>query len=180
MNRREQIGGLFWLGISVFVCVESWRTDIGSLHVPGPGFLPFWAAVVLGLFAITMLISGTFKKRLGRLTDLWKGLQWQRIIWLLCALFVYPLVFLPLGYLYAPTIQNNRDPAPLMLAFVLGPMLETNLRQSLLVSNGSFLIFFTRSISVVFMAATILILISSVFPYFKKRKQEYGGSTRDD
>jgi putative tricarboxylic transport membrane protein len=87
------------------------------------------------------------------------------------------MIFGFFGYLLR---KFEYDPAPLMLAFVLGPMLETNLRQSLLVSNGSFLIFFTRSISAVFMAGTILILASSLFPYFKKRKQEYEVSTKDD
>jgi len=42
------------------------------------------------------------------------------------------------------------EPAPLVLAFVLGPMLETNLRRSLILSDGSFAIFFARPISAAF------------------------------
>ena len=38
------------------------------------------------------------------------------------------------------------EPAPLLLAFVLGPLMESALRQSLSISHGSFSIFFTRPI----------------------------------
>src|SRR3970040_2508331 len=43
------------------------------------------------------------------------------------------------------------EPAPLVLALVLGPMLEDNLRRSLLISGGSFAPFFTRPIAAAFL-----------------------------
>jgi TctA family transporter len=72
------------------------------------------------------------------------------------------------------------DCAPLMLAFVLGPIFEINLPQSLLFSKGSFLIFFNRPITAVFISIAILLLITSSLPYFKKVKKTYEVSTRDD
>ena len=63
--------------------------------------------------------------------------------------------------------------APLILAFILGPMLEQNLRQSLLISKGSFMIFFTRPISGVALGFAFLLLLSNILPYIKKRRQEY-------
>ena len=54
------------------------------------------------------------------------------------------------------------EPAPLILAFILGPMIEKALRQSLIVSDGSFSIFVTRPISVVFVAVTVFIIITSI------------------
>jgi putative tricarboxylic transport membrane protein len=63
--------------------------------------------------------------------------------------------------------------APLILAYVLGPMLENALRQSLLISQGSFLIFFTRPISAIALGFAFLLLFSNLFPYFKKRRQAY-------
>jgi len=60
--------------------------------------------------------------------------------------------------------------APLALAFVLGPTLETSIRQSLIASNGSLLIFFTRPIALGFlMAIFVLIILPSVFNKVKKR-----------
>jgi putative tricarboxylic transport membrane protein len=63
--------------------------------------------------------------------------------------------------------------APLVLAFVMGPLLEQNLRQALLISGGSFAIFITRPISGVTLGIAFLLLLSNIFPYIKRRRQEY-------
>jgi putative tricarboxylic transport membrane protein len=63
--------------------------------------------------------------------------------------------------------------APLILAYVLGPLLENALRQSLLISKGSFLIFVSRPISSVALAFALLVLLSNIFPYFKKQRAKY-------
>ena len=65
--------------------------------------------------------------------------------------------------------------APLILAYVLGPMLENSLRQSLLISQGSFLIFVSHPISAIALVFGFLLLLSNLFPYFKRRRQEYEG-----
>jgi len=51
------------------------------------------------------------------------------------------------------------EPAPLVLGLVLGPMLEDNLRRSLLISGGSFATFFTRPLSAAFLMASVAILL---------------------
>jgi putative tricarboxylic transport membrane protein len=63
--------------------------------------------------------------------------------------------------------------APLILAYVLGPMLENSLRQSLLISGGSFLIFVSRPISAIALGIAFLLLLSNLFPYFKKQHEIY-------
>lgn len=64
------------------------------------------------------------------------------------------------------------ESAPLILAFVMGPILEQNLRQSLLMSHGSFTIFVTRPISAVTLAIAFLLLLSSVLPSMKKKREK--------
>ena len=59
--------------------------------------------------------------------------------------------------------------APLILAFVLSPLMENALRQSLIMSHGSFAIFFARPIALVFFIVAIFILVSPLIPGFKKR-----------
>ena len=54
------------------------------------------------------------------------------------------------------------EPAPLVLALILGPLLEDNLRQALLISKGTFMIFVTRPISAGFILVSLIILVSSV------------------
>src|ERR671914_1078523 len=61
-------------------------------------------------------------------------------------------------------------PAPLLLGFVLGPLMEENLRRALLISRGDPTVFFTRPISLGFMIATVLILIIMLLPAIRKRR----------
>jgi hypothetical protein len=96
---KEQIGGLFWLAISIFVCTESIKSEIGSLSAPGPGFLPFWSAVILGLFAISFIIYSTVKNGFSyKVADMWRGLQWGKVIAVICSLFLYAILLSSLGY----------------------------------------------------------------------------------
>jgi len=87
------------------------------------------------------------------------------------------MIFGLLGYLFR---KFEFEPAPLCLAFVLGPMVETNLRQSLLLSEGSFLIFFTRPISAVLISICILLVILSFLPYITKAKERYAAPMEHD
>jgi len=77
------------------------------------------------------------------------------------------------GYLMK---RYDFEAAPLVLALILGPLLEDNLRQALLISKGSFGIFFTRPISAAFMIVTILILALSLFRVRPKAKAVKVGS----
>ncbi|MFH1757888.1 MAG: tripartite tricarboxylate transporter permease [Pseudomonadota bacterium] len=61
--------------------------------------------------------------------------------------------------------------APLILAFVLSPLMENALRQSLIMSHGSFSIFFTRPIAVTFFVVALFLLVSPLIPGLKKRPQ---------
>jgi len=64
------------------------------------------------------------------------------------------------------------EPAPLVLAFVLGPMLENNLRKALILSRGEFGIFLERPISLVCLIAAALLLISPLLPSFAAKRKE--------
>jgi putative tricarboxylic transport membrane protein len=82
--------------------VQGVKSDIGSLHSPGPGFVPFWSAVVLGVLSIILGVSANMKKKgKEKLIDLWKGLEWSKVLLVLFALFVYPVLLPQLGYLIA-------------------------------------------------------------------------------
>ena len=63
------------------------------------------------------------------------------------------------------------EAAPLVLAFVLGPLMEVNLRQSLLLSDGSPFIFFTRPISGVLISVAVVLFIFPLIPGLKMKKK---------
>jgi TctA family transporter len=66
-------------------------------------------------------------------------------------------------------------PAPLLLGFVLGPMMEENLRRAMLISRGDPSVFFTRPISLAFIVATILIVVIMAAPALRKRRGNITG-----
>jgi putative tricarboxylic transport membrane protein len=76
------------------------------------------------------------------------------------------LFFAALGY---GMRKLHFDPAPLPLAFVLGPMVERSLRQSLLISGGDLTIFVSRPISGTLIAIFVLLIVGQT-AFFIKRK----------
>ena len=79
------------------------------------------------------------------------------------------IVFGGVGYLMR---KFGYEAAPLVLAFVMGPLLEQNLRQALLMSQGSFVIFVTRPISAITLVIACLLLLSNLIPFMKKRREK--------
>jgi len=78
------------------------------------------------------------------------------------------LIFGVAGYLMR---KFEYEPAPLVLAYVLSPMLENALRQSLILSSGSFGIFMNRPISASCLIAAAVLLLSSLLPMIRKKRE---------
>ena len=75
-------------------------------------------------------------------------------------------IFGVVGYLMK---KLKYEGAPLVLAYILGPLFENSMRQSLMMSKGSFSIFFTRPIALGFLAVAAIMLVSPII--FKGRPQ---------
>lgn len=71
------------------------------------------------------------------------------------------------GYLF---IKLRCEAAPLLLGLILAPLVEENLRRSMLISRGDPLIFFQRPISLTFMVITILIIAFAIVSTVRKRR----------
>ncbi|HET7548391.1 MAG TPA: tripartite tricarboxylate transporter permease [Usitatibacter sp.] len=82
---------------------------------------------------------------------------------LLAALFGF------IGYVF---IKFSMEPAPLLLGFVLGPMMEENLRRALLLSRGDPSVFFTRPISLTLLIIAALLLVIVMAPSIAKKREE--------
>jgi putative tricarboxylic transport membrane protein len=74
-----------------------------------------------------------------------------------------------LGYLF---IKLGCEPAPLLLAFVLGPQMEEHLRRALLLSRGSWMTFVERPISLGLLIAAALLLALTLLPALAQRRKE--------
>jgi TctA family transporter len=74
-----------------------------------------------------------------------------------------------LGYLF---IKLGCEPAPLLLAFILGPQMEEHLRRALLLSRGSWTTFVERPISLGLLIAAVLLLALTLLPALAQRRKE--------
>jgi putative tricarboxylic transport membrane protein len=74
-----------------------------------------------------------------------------------------------LGYLF---VKLGCEAAPLLLGFVLGPMMEENLRRAMTLSRGDPAIFFTRPISLGLLIAAGLLLVMVFLPAIRKKRDE--------
>jgi TctA family transporter len=71
-----------------------------------------------------------------------------------------------IGYLFA---MLDCPPAPVILGFILGPILEVNLRRTLLISRGDFSVFVTRPISLGFLLLAVALLGAIALPALRRR-----------
>ncbi len=74
-----------------------------------------------------------------------------------------------IGYYF---IKLGCEPAPLLLGFILGPMMEENLRRALLLSRGDWSVFVTRPLSAGLLIAAAILVIIVLLPSVKSKREE--------
>ncbi len=74
-----------------------------------------------------------------------------------------------LGYAF---VKLGCEGAPLLLGFILGPMMEENLRRALLLSRGDWSVFVTRPLSLGLLLAALALLVIVLLPAVKNKRQE--------
>ncbi len=79
------------------------------------------------------------------------------------------VIFGFIGYLF---YKLGCEPAPLLLGFILGPMMEENLRRALLLSRGDWSTFVTRPLSSGLLIASLLMIVIVALPSIKAKRQE--------
>jgi putative tricarboxylic transport membrane protein len=102
------------------------------------------------------------------------------LILLFCLIGAYSVanqifdVYLMLGFGVLGWLMKKYgyEPAPLVLAFVLGPMLENNLRKALILSQGDLATFIERPISAICLVMAVLLLVSPLLPSMGARRKE--------
>ena len=101
-------------------------------------------------------------------------------ITLFCCIGVYSLnnntfdvfltaAFAVIGYGF---YKLSCEPAPVLLGFILGPMMEENLRRALLLSRGDWSTFVTRPLSGALLGAALLMIIIVMLPSIKNKREE--------
>jgi TctA family transporter len=74
-----------------------------------------------------------------------------------------------LGYI---CVKLECEPAPMILGFILGPLMEENLRRAMLLSRGDPLVFFQKPISASFLIVSIILLVIIALPNLRKKREQ--------
>ena len=77
--------------------------------------------------------------------------------------------FAVVGYVF---YKLSCEPAPLLLGFILGPMMEENLRRALLLSRGDWTTFATRPLSAGLLLAAVMMIVVVTLPSIKRKREE--------
>lgn len=153
---------------------------------PGPSVMTrspelFWGVIASMFIGNAMLVALNLP-----LVGIWVRLLTIPYRWLFpaiilfCALGNYSLnnsavdVYLcaavgVLGYVFA---KLQCPPAPLILGYVLGPMMEENIRRALLLSEGDISIFVKSPISLTLLVISALLLVSMILPAIRAKKEQ--------
>jgi putative tricarboxylic transport membrane protein len=98
MNKADKISGIFWLIFALIVSIESRRMGLGTIHRPGPGFLFFWAGILLAIMSLIILIRAWITQtEAGGL--IFKGQNITKIVLVLSSVFLYVLLMEKLGFI---------------------------------------------------------------------------------
>lgn len=76
------------------------------------------------------------------------------------------------GFIGYMLIKLDCEPAPLLLGFVLGPLLEENLRRAMILSRGDFSTFVTRPISATLLVIAAIVLVVVLLPSVRRKREE--------
>ncbi len=95
----NRIAAIFFLIVGIFFALYARSVEIGTWHEPGPGFLPFWAGVILALMSIA-LFWGSYDKRASAVRPSFfpKADSWKRVVATFVALIAYNLLLTFLGF----------------------------------------------------------------------------------
>jgi putative tricarboxylic transport membrane protein len=98
LKKQYLIADSLWLILGVAVCFESWNLKIGTFQSPGPGFLPFWAGLFLGLLSLVSLLRTAYSKTVDDEPSVWTGVKVSKLALVLLALLLYVALLDILGF----------------------------------------------------------------------------------
>ncbi len=109
-------GGLVWLAIGSFVTWQGYSHGLGVLSEPGSGFAVFWCGVIWTGLAAT-IVGNAIAQGGPRLSSLWAGTRWQKVLLVMAILLVFGFFFervgfIPSGLILLLVLMRFIDPVP--------------------------------------------------------------------
>jgi putative tricarboxylic transport membrane protein len=106
MRNYQIIPTLFWIGLSLFVMVISYKMGLGEFHAPGPGLMPFLLGALLLITSFYLLGKSLLRKteRDETVSGEWDQANYRKIALVLASLFFFALLLETLGYLIVASL----------------------------------------------------------------------------
>ena len=115
MGKADRISGAFWFVFGIFVTLESYRMGLGTLRRPGPGFLFFWAGILMAILSLIVLSRAWADRRRDALPTkaIFGPIDFLKIALVSASVFFYAFFMERLGFIPVTLI---------LLLFLLGVM----------------------------------------------------------
>ncbi len=97
-SQYDRIAAIFFFAVGAFFALYACTIEIGAWNEPGPGFLPFWAGIILVLMSSALFVQNRQRKGPVRLSFFPEAVSWKRVSATFAALIAYNLVFDFLGF----------------------------------------------------------------------------------
>ena len=98
MKRQYLVADGVWFVLALATCIESWRLTVGNFSNPGPGFLSFWAGLIMGVLSLISLI-GTAAEKAEDAPSVWQGVNKLKLAVFMLSLLLYVALLNTLGFL---------------------------------------------------------------------------------
>ncbi|MDA8126918.1 MAG: tripartite tricarboxylate transporter TctB family protein [Deltaproteobacteria bacterium] len=128
MKIADRVGGFILLAFAGYIMITALSMQYAISGVPGPGFLPFWAGLILAVSAVLILVK-SWKKPLAGLLMESRAILWRTLIFglgMAAMIFVLPhlgmVVTLALFMLLAVPFLGAREKVKIAMAVVLVPL----------------------------------------------------------
>jgi putative tricarboxylic transport membrane protein len=98
MKKYNLLASLFFLGSGLFFTFYARSLEIGTIEEPGPGFLPYWAGILLAGMAVLLILKNLVTKVFEEAVFFPEKDSWKRVGMVFLALVAYNLLLKPLGF----------------------------------------------------------------------------------
>ena len=98
--KREIITSSFWLLLSFYLSVESYRLGLSTANRPGPGFFPFIATIGIGLIAVFRLANSVRKVSPDENSDPGVAGEARLVVYVIAGMIAYAFLLNLLGFLF--------------------------------------------------------------------------------
>jgi len=107
VKHSDRASAIFWFVLSLIMVEESYRLELGTLHFPKAGLLPFMASLALGILSLILIISTVSRgqKDIGKDTGFELNRQrLPKLLYVLASLFAYAILLNILGFVLCTLI----------------------------------------------------------------------------